>query len=284
MLIVDSANSANYVHGQVTSYSGTTLVFDSQSVGGSGTKTSWNIYLSGTRGATGAAGASGSVPIAAAGGTADAITATYTPPNGSLTNMLTLMFVAASANVTTTPSFAPDGLTARTIVKRGGLPLAPADIPGAGFVALVEYNLANTRWELLNPATVQEPWVAAGGTADAITATYSPALTAVYDGLRVHFRASAANATTTPTFAPNGLTARTIVKKGGAALLAGDIPAALAECTLIYNAASTRWELENPYQTPMSGDATITSAGVITVTQLNGTPYLARLHATALSF
>lgn len=59
IMAVDSANSANYIHGQVTSYSGTSLVIDSQSTGGSGTKTSWNIYVSGNRGATGASGASG---------------------------------------------------------------------------------------------------------------------------------------------------------------------------------------------------------------------------------
>jgi len=89
-------------------------------------------------------------------------------------------------------------------------------------------------------------WVAAGGTADAITATYSPAVSALTDGLTLKFRATAANATTTPTFAPNGLTAHTITKKGGSALAANDIPAALAECTVIYNLANTRWELANP--------------------------------------
>jgi hypothetical protein len=91
-------------------------------------------------------------------------------------------------------------------------------------------------------------WVAAGGTADAITATYSPAHTALTDGLECKFRASAANATTTPTFSPDGLTAHTITKKGGTALVAGDIPAALAEIILRYNLANTRWELVNPSQ------------------------------------
>lgn len=89
-------------------------------------------------------------------------------------------------------------------------------------------------------------WIAGAGTADAITAAYSPAVTALADGQTVAFRASAANATTTPTFSPNGLTARTIVKCGGQALLAGDIPRANYECTLRYMAASTRWELLNP--------------------------------------
>src|SRR5581483_1161884 len=89
-------------------------------------------------------------------------------------------------------------------------------------------------------------WVVAGGTADAITATYSPAVTALVDGQQCAFRASAANATTTPTFAPNGLTAHTITKEGGVALVSGDIPGALAEVILRYNLANTRWELLNP--------------------------------------
>lgn len=89
-------------------------------------------------------------------------------------------------------------------------------------------------------------WVAAAGTVDAITATYSNVLTALVDGMMVAFRASGANTVTTPSFSPNGLTARTIVKCGGQALLAGDIPRANYECLLRYNLANTRWELLNP--------------------------------------
>lgn len=89
-------------------------------------------------------------------------------------------------------------------------------------------------------------WVDGGGTADAITATYSPAITALVDGQMCCVRATAANATTTPTFSPNGLTARTIVKKGGAALVAGDIVADGHELILRYDLDNTRWELMNP--------------------------------------
>ncbi len=89
-------------------------------------------------------------------------------------------------------------------------------------------------------------WVAAGGTADVITATYAPAITALVDGQECNFRASGANTVTTPTFSPNGLTARTIVKNGGSALAVGDISAAGHEVVLRYLLASTRWELLNP--------------------------------------
>lgn len=56
MLIADSAApTTNYMWGKVTSYNSTTgaLVFDCQRIGGSGTKTSWTVNLSGINGAAG---------------------------------------------------------------------------------------------------------------------------------------------------------------------------------------------------------------------------------------
>lgn len=89
-------------------------------------------------------------------------------------------------------------------------------------------------------------WVAAGGTADAITASYTIPLSALVDGQFCYVRAGFANATATPTFAPSGLTAHTITKFGGSALVAGDIVGAGHELILRYKLASTRWELLNP--------------------------------------
>ena len=100
----------------------------------------------------GAGGGSGSgVPIVAAGGTSDAITATYTPAI-TLADTTLCAFVASGANTTTTPTFAPNSLTAHIITKQGGVALEVGDIPDALAVCILEYNLANTRWELLNPA------------------------------------------------------------------------------------------------------------------------------------
>ncbi len=102
-------------------------------------------------GAKGDQGPSGTLPIADAGGAVDAITANYTP-DLTLSDKMLCAIVAAGANITTTPTFAPDGLTAHTIVKKGGSALVAGDIAAAGMVCILEYNLANTRWELLNPA------------------------------------------------------------------------------------------------------------------------------------
>jgi hypothetical protein len=59
--IVSAANSANYMHGTVTSYDPATgaLVMNILDIGGSGTKNDWNIQLSGTQGSIGPTGAVG---------------------------------------------------------------------------------------------------------------------------------------------------------------------------------------------------------------------------------
>lgn len=86
----------------------------------------------------------------------------------------------------------------------------------------------------------------AAGTVDVITATYTPTYTVLLDKMLVWFRATGANTSATPTFSPNGLTARTIVKQGGQPLVAGDIPRAGAIMEMVYDATNTRWELVNP--------------------------------------
>lgn len=89
---------------------------------------------------------------AAAGGTADAITATYAPAVTALTNGMSLYVRASSANATTTPTFKADGMAAKTIVKGNGLALAPGDIAGGGHWIELQYDLTLDKWVLLNPA------------------------------------------------------------------------------------------------------------------------------------
>lgn len=102
-------------------------------------------------------------------------------------------------------------------------------------------------------------WTTAGGAADAITATYTPALTALNDGQLCFIRGAASNVTTAPTFAPNGLAAHPITKLGGNPLNAGDIYDQ-ADVILRYNLAHTRWEYLNPPNTsvPTTGDLKLT--------------------------
>ena len=150
LTIVSASTPAVWGAGQVTSYSGTSLVMSISVIGTASAKSDWNISLAGVQGPQGNPGAE-SLPSAAATGTADAITATFTPAI-TLADQQKCCVVLAYANATATPTFAPNGLTARTITKTGGAALAAGDLPGAGAAALLIYNLANTRWELMNPA------------------------------------------------------------------------------------------------------------------------------------
>lgn len=89
-------------------------------------------------------------------------------------------------------------------------------------------------------------WADAGGTANAITANFSPSYQSLEDGMIAFVRAGAANTSADPTFAPNGNTARNITKLGGVALLQGDIAGTGHELILRYNTSGDCWELLNP--------------------------------------
>lgn len=92
---------------------------------------------------------------AAAGGTSDAITATFTPGITALVNGMSLYVRAGSANATTTPTFTPASgvIAAKTIVKRNGLPLVAGDIAGGGHWIELQYDLTLDKWVLLNAST-----------------------------------------------------------------------------------------------------------------------------------
>ena len=113
-------------------------------------------------------------------------------------------------------------------------------------------------------------WTIAAGTADAITATYTPSRGAPTDGALYSFRALSPNATTTPTFAPDSQTAHVITRAGGVALQAGDIPGNVAEVLLRYNSSSARWELLNPAQPGFGTGGMSTPIG--TTAQRPGSP------------
>ncbi len=155
-------------------------------------------YLrNGDKGDTGAAG---TIPTADGAGTVDAITANFSP-DLTLTDKIFCIVISTGANTITNPTFAPDGLTARTIVKNGGVALVAGDTGAAGFPMALEYNLANTRWELLNPANN-----ASKGIANTFIGAQRATVTALSDG-----------ATITPDFSANN---DYIVQLGGNRALA----------------------------------------------------------------
>lgn len=89
-----------------------------------------------------------------AGGTVNAITLTYSPAISAYTDKRIFAFVSSGANTSATPTVNINGLGARTIVKKGGQALVAGDIGAVESVHFIQYDLTNTRFELMNPCIV----------------------------------------------------------------------------------------------------------------------------------
>jgi hypothetical protein len=105
------------------------------------------------------------------------------------------------------------------------------------------------------------------GTVDAITAIHVPVFTNWVDKMHGVFRATGANTITTPTFAPDGLAAKTFVKENLAALVAGDIAGAGHEVEWIYNSTANKVVLLNP----KAAGSTITIAEAVLASDITTT-------------
>lgn len=117
--------------------------------------------------------------VANGAGTANAITATFAPAITALTNGLLLCVRGASANTTTAPTFSPNGLTVKSIVKGANTPLMPGDIAGAGHWLELQFDTTLDKWVLLNPAEgtaapSQIQTINATVAANALTLTLNP--------------------------------------------------------------------------------------------------------------
>jgi hypothetical protein len=84
-------------------------------------------------------------------GTADAIVLDYSPIPASESDLLVVMFRAIGSNTITNPTANANGIGAKTIYKHGGQALNVGDIPGADAICILQYDLVNDWWELLNP-------------------------------------------------------------------------------------------------------------------------------------
>ena len=112
-----------------------------------------------------------------------------------------------------------------TAICKDGQTTPTANLPMGGFKHTGVGN-ATARDSYAAAGQVQDGslvYVAAGGTADAITLTLSPAVTAYAIGQTFQFKAASDNATTTPTLNVNGVGAGTITWPDGSALRAADI-------------------------------------------------------------
>ena len=102
------------------------------------------------------AAAASALPAAAVGGTANAITGTFTPPITPLADSAIVLVRATGANTIANPTFNADGSGAVTITRYGGQALVVGDIVGVGHELALVYSQTANRWELLNPGGVFE--------------------------------------------------------------------------------------------------------------------------------
>ena len=93
-----------------------------------------------------------SLLVAEADGSADALTAHFTPEVKELENGLTVHVRAKEKNTGASPSFNADETGAKPVVKGNNLPLAIGDIAGAGHWLELQYDSQLDKWVLQNPA------------------------------------------------------------------------------------------------------------------------------------
>lgn len=138
-------------------------------------------------------------------------------------------------------------------IAKDGQTTVVANIPFAGY-KLTGVGAATARTDAATLATIQDGTGVysgtVGGTADAITLTPSPPITAYVAGMVLRWIASGAN-TTSATVAVSGLAAKALTRNGTTALRAGDI-ASGSMVTATYD--GTRFILAASSALALSGD------------------------------
>lgn len=135
---------------------------------------------------------------------------------------------------------------------------------GVSYTFTLSDSQSNQLWSIGNIVSNQLtiPYAITSGT-NSIVATFSPALTSLYDGLTVNVKL--ANTTTaSPTFNPNGLGALNVYYSDGVTQWLAGSGIANTTYTLIYNSSLNSnaggWEVQNPSR--VIGSFTITLTGM----------------------
>lgn len=170
-----------------------------------------------------------------------------------------IVYITARTGDVLTVTRAQDGTSAQT--------WSAGDTVFEGVTAATLANFAQ-------PVDIQNnayTYADASGSTTAYTATYSPAVAALVNGmqLNVNIGSIGTNTTTTPTFSPDGLAAHTITKNNGVALAVGDMP---NQCILRYQLSTTSWILINPLSSGrLISVQVFNTAGTSTYTPTAGT-------------
>ena len=131
---------------------------------------------------------------------------------------------------------------------KDGTNAATGNLDLGGYVYTNASTTVSARHNLVPVAVLQDGDVVyaglATGTANALTLTLSPAVTALVDGMQVRFRAASSNTSSTVTANLNTLGNTNIVNADGSALVAGNIKSGgLYQIT--YSSGDTSWHLMN---------------------------------------
>lgn len=100
----------------------------------------------------------GGIPKTVAGGTADVITADFSPDYGTMLDGDTLLIQHGGANTGAT-TINPDGTGALSVYKGANAPLVAGDIAGANYWGLYVYDASLNKLQMLNPAAASAPAV-----------------------------------------------------------------------------------------------------------------------------
>lgn len=146
-------------------------------------------------------------------------------------------------------SFSPTGTIAATNVQAALAEAASEAVQKASNLSDVTASTARANLSVFSKAEAQSLssiLAVAGGSVDAITAVFNPALTAWANGQLLIVECAGANATTTSTFNPDALGAKTIARPDGSTLSIGDIPGADFRALFVYDASLDKVLLLNP--------------------------------------
>jgi hypothetical protein len=165
-------------------------------------------------------------------------------PNTASSNIGTIELLAGTPAVSPSAPEEPSN----------ALTLAVIDVP-AGDTAITNSQITDSRtYSLLNSGVLLNVTrqgfsntVADGSGTDTVTASYSPAITALSDRMILAFVPANDN-TGAATFNPDGFGAKEIRKRGNSALEASDLKAKVC-AFLQYNLADDNWKLLNPQTT-----------------------------------
>jgi hypothetical protein len=152
-------------------------------------------------------------------------------------------YTAAATNTSATVTVAVSGIAGtKNLTKQGAAALAIGDVR-SGQALQVLYD--GTQFQIQNASGQPdfERYATTGGSVTAYTATFTPTLTALINGVRVCVKWNGTNTTATPTFQADSTTAKTMVKLGGAALGVGDLVTDQVN-GLVYDSTLDKWVVQ----------------------------------------